>query len=298
MKVSSVPDKPHWLDIAEIVAVVGSVGGSITGLFLKQFLWATIPLSASAAFAIINHRRLKSLIKEEQQTIAALIKNHETKANSFKIESEQNFRAGKVSVAELEEELGQVKNLAITELARLQQEEKADFGSAKQGLESLQTTVTKLTRLSQKLEQDITDVDHKQKETGKLVRELKAIDIFTQNIKAEINTIQSYYERGFAYQRLGNKHRAIDDYSRTLELDSNHAQAHHSRGMLYAEMGMEQKAVIDLRRASQLYFDKGNLDKYRETRDLSQKIHQNQKSETVSLKSKDAESVVVSNLFS
>ncbi len=303
MKDSSTSNKSHWLDIAEIAAVAGSVGGSIAGVFFKQFLWATIPLSASAALAILNHQRLKSLITEEQKAIAILIEQNQAQVNDFKIEYAQNYQASKTKIAELEEELGQVRNLATVELARLQQEQKADFKSTSQELEILQNSVAKLDSLSQKLEQDLHTIDHKQQETSKVVRELKAIDIFTQNIQAEINTIQSYFERGFAYQRLGNKHRAIGDYSRTLELDSSHAQAHHNRGVLYAEMGLEQKAVIDLRRASQLYFDQGNLDKYRETRDLVQKIYQNRNVEPVDSNNEvadnnqDPESVIVGNLF-
>lgn len=63
----------------------------------------------------------------------------------------------------------------------------------------------------------------------------------------------------------------------------------------------------------QLYFDQGNLDKYRETRDLVQKIHQNPPVEPVDSEhevadnnvadnnvadnNKDTESVIVGNLF-
>ncbi|MEM7761685.1 MAG: tetratricopeptide repeat protein [Cyanobacteria bacterium P01_A01_bin.40] len=297
MKVSSTTNQHHWLDIAEKAAIFSSIGGSITGVFFKQFLWATIPLSAAAGLALINHQRLKNLINQEQQTITSLMAMTEGKINDLKAEYSQNYHANKTNFTELEEELGQVRNLAITELARLQQESKAELSATTQEMQLLQASLTKLDSLSQKLESDLHAVDQKQKETGKLVRELKAIDIFTQNIKAAINPIQSYFERGFAYQRLGNKHRAIDDYTRTLELDSNHAQAYHNRGLLYAEMSMDQKAVIDLRRASQLFFDKGNLDKYRETRDLSQKIQQNQPAEVVNNKEQDSEPVIVSNLF-
>ena len=98
-----------------------------------------------------------------------------------------------------------------------------------------------------------------------------------------------------AYQRLGNRHRAVDDYTKTIELDSKHAQAHHYRGLLYKEMGIEQKAAIDLRKASQLYFDKGNLDKYRELRDLSQQIYKNSDDSTTSIG--ENSQVAVGNLF-
>ncbi len=296
MKLSTLR-KPHWLDIAEIAAVVGSVGGSITSVFFKQFLWATIPLSVSAALASLNHQRLKNLIKEEREAIAISLQENQAKINNLQMESGKYDQENKASVAELEDELGWVRNLTITELARLQQEENKNSEHTNQELQKLQISLAKIDSLSQRLEQDLNDVDHKQKETGKLVRELKAIDIFTQNINADLNTVQSYFERGFAYQRLGNKHRAINDYSKTLELDSNHAQAYHNRGLLYIEMGIEQKAVIDLRRASQLYFDKGNLDKYRETRDLSQKVHQNQPIETAGSNDRNSEQIVVGNLF-
>ncbi|MEM7590475.1 MAG: tetratricopeptide repeat protein [Cyanobacteria bacterium P01_A01_bin.83] len=296
MKVSSTTDQSHWLDIAEIAAIVASLCGSIAGAFLKQFLWATIPLSTAAGLALINRQRLKSLM-EAEQNIASLIARSEAKVNDLKAEYSQNYQASKTNFAELEEELGQVRNLATTELARLQQESKTYSSSTEQALELLQTSVTKLDSLSQKLEQDVVSIDSKQQETSKLVRELKAIDIFTQNIKTDINSVQSYFERGLAYQRLGNRHRAIDDYSKTLELDSNHAQAYHNRGLLYADMNVDQKAVIDLRRASQLYFDKGNLDKYRETRDLSQQIYQKQSAEVSEVKNSDSEPVIVGNLF-
>ncbi|MEM8719147.1 MAG: tetratricopeptide repeat protein [Cyanobacteria bacterium P01_G01_bin.39] len=297
MKVSSTKDQTHWLDIAEITAIVVSLGGSIAGAFLKQFLWATIPLSTVAGLALINRQRLKNLMETEQKNIANLVVRSEAKVNDLKAEYRQNYQSSKTNFAELEEELGQVRNLATTELARLQQESRAYSSSTEQALELLQTSVTKLDSLSQKLEQDVVSIDSKQQETSKLVRELKAIDIFTQNIKTDINSVQSYFERGLAYQRLGNRHRAIDDYSKTLELDSNHAQAYHNRGLLYADMNVDQKAVIDLRRASQLYFDKGNLDKYRETRDLSQQIYQKQSAEVSEVENSDSEAVIVGNLF-
>lgn len=295
---SSTSNKAHWLDIVETVSVVGSVSGSIASIFLKQFFWATIPLSASATFALINHQRLKSLIVEEKKAIAILIEKNQTSITRLETELQKQDRESKAGIAELEDELGQIKNLAITELARLDKEEKEDFNNAAKQLQELQISFTQLDSLSRQLEQNLNSVDNKQKETAKLVRELKAIDIFTQNIKADINTVQSYFERGFAYQRLGNKHRAIDDYSKTIELEKNHAQAYHNRGMLYAELGIDQKAVIDLRRASQLYFDKGNLDKYRETRDLSQKVHQNNTTKAdATVENEVSEKIVIGNLF-
>ncbi len=294
---SSTSNKLYWLEVAEITAVVGSIGGSVVGVLLKQFLWATIPLSASAGFAIANHQRLKQLIKEERQTIAMLVKENRAALGELKIVYAKNHQENKSSWAELEDELGQVRNLATTELARLQLEKQEEFEHTALELRILTASIAKLDDLSQKLEQNLTVVDEKQQETGRLVRELKAIDIFTQNIQADLNPVESYFERGYAYQRLDNKHRAIDDYTKALELDSNHVKAYHNRGLLYVELGLSQKAVIDLRRASQLYFDRGDLDRYRETRDLSLKVHQDRAEGEPEIKQKGTESVSVGNLF-
>lgn len=294
---SSVPPKLHWLDIAEITTTVGSVGGSlIAGIFFKQFLllWATVPLSASAAFALLNHQRLKSAISEDKQAIAALVEENKTKLIDLTKDSIKYNSQHKTSIREVADEL-EVRNLAVTELARLQQETKADFGNASQQLQQLQTSVAKLDSLSQDLQQNLQTIEDKQQETGRLVRELKAIDIFTQNINADLNTVQSYFERGLAYQRMGNKHRAIDDFTKAIELDGNHPQAHHHRGLLYLELKVDRQAVDDLRRASQLYFDRGDLDKYRETRDLTQQIHQDETAEPQ--EESGYSEVMVGNLF-
>jgi tetratricopeptide (TPR) repeat protein len=301
MKNTSSLNNHHWLDITEKIAVVGAISGSVVSVFMKQFLWVTIPLSASATFTLLNHQRLKKLIAEEQAEITTLVQiNRETIA-TVRAKSKERYQDNQTNIAQLESDLAQVRNLATSELARIQKEETENFNLTSKELQGLQASLAQLDNLSHKLEQDLDTVDKKQKETGRLVRELKAIDIFTQNIKVDLNTVQSYFERGFAYQRLGNKHRAIEDYSKTIELSSNHAQAYHNRGLLYIELGINQKALIDLRKASQLYFDKGNLEKYRETRDLSQNIHQQNNVSEVTReqeeKSNDTEQVIVKNLF-
>lgn len=301
MKDTSTSKETHWLDTAEKIAVVGAIGGSVVSVFMKPFLWVTIPLSASAIFTLLNHQRLKKLIAQEQVEITTLVQETQENITIVRAKSKERYQENKSNITQLESDLAQVRNLATSELARIQQEETDNFNFTSKELQELQASLAQLDNLSHKLEQDLDTVDKKQKETGKLVRELKAIDIFTQNIKVDLNIVQSYFERGFAYQRLGNKHRAIEDYSKTIELSSNHAQAYHNRGLLYIELGINQKAVIDLRKASQLYFDKGNLEKYRETRDLSQKIHQQDNVVEVTVeqeqKNDNTEQIIVKNLF-
>lgn len=292
---SSIPQR-HWLDIAEIAAVVSSVGSVVAGVFYQQLLWATVPLSASATFALLGRQRLQSAIAERQQASQVLIQENQTKLADLTEQSSESEQKHQSSITELKDEIGQVKTLAVTELARLQQESKSGLDRTTGELQQLQTSLAKLTDLDRDLQQNLNTLQAKQQETSRIVRELKAIDIFTQNINIELNTVQSYFERGLAYQRLGNKHRAIDDFGKAIELDPNHPQAYYHRGLLYREMGIDRKAVVDLRRASQLYFDRGDLDKYRETRDLGQEIHQDTVIET-EIENQQHSEVIVGNLF-
>ena len=275
---SSNPQPNHWLDLVEAATLCGSLAGSVASIIFKQFLWVTLPLSASATLAWMNHQRLKRLITSEvlkQQTVmSSLLTQNQEELEAVKTKYQTKYKSNQTAIAETVDHLEQLRNLTTTELARLNKEEASNYSKTSKEVKVIQNTIAELNQLSQNLAETLGKVEHRQKQTSKQVRELKAIDIFSQNIKAEFNTVQSYFERGFAYERLGNRHRAIEDYSKAIELASDHAQAYHHRGSLYLDLGVYQKAVIDLRKASQLYFDKGNLDKYRETRDLSQSIHQ------------------------
>ena len=303
---SSTIKDTHWLNIAETTAVVGSIVGSITGVFLNQFIWATIPLSASATFGLLNHQRLKKIVEsqvlKEQTVLLSLVKENQDKLTTLTEIYQNKHQKSKLEIAELSDELGQVRNLATTELAMLRKEEKSDFSSTTKEIARMQNSLDRLDSLSNKVTEELQRLENKEKETRKLVRELRAIDIFSQNIKAKLNTVQSYFERGLAYQRLGNKNRAIEDYSKTIELSNNHAKAYHNRGLIYQELNISQKAIIDLRKASKLYFERGDLDKYRETRDLSQEIHQQEIEDRAdegqeTSNNQQNEKVAVSNLF-
>ena len=294
----------HWLDIAEIAAVLGSLAGSVASVVLNQFFWATIPLSASATLSLLNHQRLKKIINaeilKEQVAIANVVTENKENISNTIIKSQNQYQDLKSNISTLTSELEKMRDLATTELAILQQKGKDNFGRTSKELQKIEASLLQLDSLSSRLTENLDQVDRKQKETGKIVRELKAIDIFSQNIKSDLNSVQSYFERGLAYQRLGNKNRAIDDYSKTIELSNDHAKAYHHRGLLYLELGLDQKAIIDLRKASQLYFDKGDLDKYRETRDLSQTAYQQDEERSQLAEnqtSNSSEQVVVGNLF-
>ncbi|MEL6930060.1 MAG: tetratricopeptide repeat protein [Cyanobacteria bacterium J06600_6] len=282
----------HWLDIAEITAVVGSVGGSVTSIFFKQFLWVTVPLSFSAGIAIINHQRLKQLVASEQEAVAFLIEENHARITKLNHQAEKQHWDNKVEFKELKQTSERVSG----ELERLDFEQKVKLDRAKQELQTLQASMMKLDELTSKL-------DREQNETRKLAGELKAIEKFTQIIGHSPNSAEAYYKRALAYQRTGNIERAIEDFGKTIFLESDRAEAHHQRGLLYLDIELPQKAIIDFRRAAQHYISQGNLDKYREARDLGLKIHfhqsaQNDELETEHSSKPKSHPVAVNNLFS
>jgi tetratricopeptide (TPR) repeat protein len=291
---SSTPNKNHWLDIAETSAVVGSIGGSIASVVLKQWLWVTVPLSVTAGLAVVNHQRLKRLIASEQAAMSLLIEGNHTKVTQLKEQSEKQHWDNKVELAELKK----ASDTAATGLTRLNQQQKTTLEMATQELQTLKSSMAQLDHLTQQLEQE-------QNQTRKIAKELKKIEKFTQIINNDSNSVEAYYQRGCSYQLTGSIELAVEDFSRTLELRNDHAEAYHQRGLLYIELADPQKAIIDLRRASQYYIGKGDLDQYRKTRDLSLEIHFNQSNdasmgetiETTNKPEPKLEPVAVNNLF-
>jgi endogenous inhibitor of DNA gyrase (YacG/DUF329 family) len=73
----------------------------------------------------------------------------------------------------------------------------------------------------------------------------KAIELNPSNADA-------YYERGDAYDELGEYEKAIADYNTAIELDPNHALAYYNRGCAYGEMGEYGKAIADYNKAIEL----------------------------------------------
>ena len=304
MKVQTISSR-HWLDIAEITTVLASIGGSVASLLLEQFLWVTIPLSTSVALGLINRQRLRRTLESEllnkQVEIAALVEKNKQQIEKNKYKYKQKNRDLQTELAEVTDDLGQLRNLVTTELFDLQKIERENSQNTIKNIEDVRHSLSEINVFTEGIESNLKRLNKRQKATSQLVRELKAIDVFSQSIKAGVNVAQSYFERGFAYQRLGNKNRAIEDYTKAIELASDRPQTYHNRGLLYLELNINQKAILDLRKASQLYFDRANLEKYRETRDLSQKIHQQmdelQALEEIEVKQDNSQEVLVGSLF-
>ena len=58
----------HWLNIAESLAVIGSVGGSVAAIFLQEIVLVSIPLSACIAFLTGGRALIGLGVPQDYQT--------------------------------------------------------------------------------------------------------------------------------------------------------------------------------------------------------------------------------------
>ncbi len=57
------------------------------------------------------------------------------------------------------------------------------------------------------------------------------------------NHFKAIFNRGFAYDKLGDVDRAIEDYSTALQIDPNNAYCYYNRGISLDKKGKSEEAV-------------------------------------------------------
>ena len=81
---------------------------------------------------------------------------------------------------------------------------------------------------------------------------LKVIEYLNHAIKLQPDDAEMYYNRGVAYDNLGQYQPAIMDYSQAIRLKPDYADAYYNRGTLYNEIGRYQQAIDDFNQAIRL----------------------------------------------
>ena len=97
----------------------------------------------------------------------------------------------------------------------------------------------------------------------------RAVAGYNEAIELAPDSADAYYNRGDAYDEIGEYGKAIADYNRAIELDPNHTSAHYNRGCAYGEIGEYDKAILDYNKVIELnprdvlaYYNRGRA--YRE----------------------------------
>ena len=225
----------HWLNIAETVAVVGSVGGTVASVFLKEMLLASVPLSACVALNLINRKRLLSLMATQNNEAIATLSQHN------------------------QHDHGNI----CDQIMQIQQSATSDREKYETTRQNISENIKQLDSSSQA---QIQKLDSQQKELGAKLMNL------AQNIIT--NSPELYCQNAKDYQQAGEKQAAIKEYTKALDLDQEYADAYAERGSLYADINNKQLAVEDLRKAAKLYFKKGDLDKYQLIKQKTQDLYQ------------------------
>ena len=79
-----------------------------------------------------------------------------------------------------------------------------------------------------------------------------SITDYNKAIESAPDSADVYYNRGDAYDEIGEYGKAIVDYSKAIELDPNHTLAYYNRGCAYGEIGAYDKAIADFNKAIEL----------------------------------------------
>jgi len=80
----------------------------------------------------------------------------------------------------------------------------------------------------------------------------KAIQLDSDNSKANKNMAKAYFNRGNLYLDKRQVGKALDDFTKSLEINPQNPKAFYNRGNVYAELGESANAVADYTRAIEL----------------------------------------------
>jgi len=286
----------QWQDIVEILSVLGSIGGSIASVVTHQVVFASIPLSLSVTLNLVNRRQLLDSIHQSNQTAITQLRE----------ESREQSTETRVRLGTLTEQLADVQQLTTdlgqghsslenytTQLGKESEETQVKLGTLSEQLVEVQQLTTDLDQGNSNLQDYTQSLHQEQKKIADLLSCLREIETCTQTIRINPNYAEAYYNRGIAYQNLGEKQGAIGDYTEAIRINPSYADAYYNRGLIYADLGDKKGGVEDLREAAKFFFEEGDIASYQKARDLSKNFH-----ELSSQSTTDAfEAVAVGRLF-
>ncbi|HNY50474.1 MAG TPA: tetratricopeptide repeat protein [Smithella sp.] len=87
---------------------------------------------------------------------------------------------------------------------------------------------------------------------SKYTAPFKAIEYLNNASKLQPENAEIYYNRGVAYDNLGQYQPAIKDYSQAIRLKPDYAEAFYNRGTIYNELAQYEQAISDFNQAIDL----------------------------------------------
>jgi tetratricopeptide (TPR) repeat protein len=80
----------------------------------------------------------------------------------------------------------------------------------------------------------------------------KALRAYAKCIHLDPANQRAYFQRGVAYQKVGNLHQAINDYSKAIILAPGDAKVYYMRGIARLRLNMVKEAKDDMERSAGL----------------------------------------------
>jgi len=87
---------------------------------------------------------------------------------------------------------------------------------------------------------------------SKYTEPFKAIEYLNKAAELQPENAEIYYNRGVAYDNLGQYQPAIKNYNQAIRLKPDYAEAYYNRGTIYNELSQYQQAISDFNQAISL----------------------------------------------
>ena len=270
-----------WLNIAEIIAVAGSIGGAIASIFLQKYLYVSLPLSASVALNLLNRQRMTHSITSRENRIEQL---------------EQQSQQSEFLLSELSQKVEQENEMTSSKLSGRLQADETKLSKISQEMQKIRQHLLQVNNLNQNLDKSFNSLNEQQIEISKLIKELRVSEDQSQTVLSVGDPANFCFNLALVSQKEGNRDRAIENYTKAVEIDPTFTLAYYNLGLLYMEIGDNRKAIDNLRKASQLYFKQNDLEKYQELRNLSLQLY-NKEKETKNSVRLNEDKIAAHNLF-
>ena len=192
----------HWLNMAETIALVGSVGGSIASIFVEEIALASIPLSACVALNLINRQRLLNLIDaKNEKAIATLSQQNQNDHNNIRERA-----------AQIEQSIREIQNKSETDRNDISQQlQQIDLDIQKINSQYAQLA-SKTAQMVQSTTSGPAELYYQNANSYQQMGELElAISEYTKAIEIDDSHAEAYVGRSLLFADMGKQQEAVDD---------------------------------------------------------------------------------------
>ncbi|PSB00732.1 tetratricopeptide repeat protein [Merismopedia glauca] len=293
--------KLNFPEIAEIGSVIGSITATVPALLYNQVALACIPISLTLALNFLNRKQLVDktdrLIQNQQSAMETQVTQFRQQYSDLQTEVGQLQLLASKLTKEQSEARSQIDKLVepITHLqefsiqfrqqqdsdrqimAKLEEQQAVNTTEMLNFAEQLtvaQTLNAQLFQVAQQWEKQYENWAQEKAAIADKMNKWSCITNAPETVKLDEKTTEAFYQNGLNYSQLQQWSAALESYTKAIEIAPDYAEAYRDRGLAKAELADKKGALADLRKAAQLFFNRGDIDSYHQTRDLTKNLHE------------------------